>query len=216
MKFLSPSLKLAALLGVLAFGSQSVQAQATGNAGAQNSTAGGEEGNQSDAQPSSLTTEIDTSAFGAIERGDTIGTATESGFGLAAESNAGGGVGGIGGGGLGAFGGGLGGFGGLNNLFGGLGQQGGQSSKPVLRTRIRSAVKIAPAAPAMVQREASIRLRQASSDRQLRGVNVQMIGRTAVLTGTVANESDRRMSELMLRLEPGVSSVENRVVVLPQ
>lgn len=215
MKFLSSSLKLAALLGVLAFGSQSVQAQVTGDAGAQTPTTGGEEGNLSDAQPSSLTTEVDTSAFGAIERGDTIGTATESGFGLAAESNNGG-VGGIGGGGLGAFGGGLGGFGGLNNLFGGLGQQGGQSSKPVLRTRIRSAVKVAPAAPEMVQREASFRLRQASSDRELRGVNVQMIGRTAVLTGTVANESDRRMSELMLRLEPGVSNVENRVVVLPQ
>ena len=47
------------------------------------------------------------------------------------------------------------------------------------------------------------------------GVNVQINDRTAVLEGTVAYESDRRMSELLLRLEPGVSGVQNRISVAP-
>ena len=32
-------------------------------------------------------------------------------------------------------------------------------------------------------------------------------------SGTVTSEKDRRMSELLMRLEPGVSAIENRVVV---
>ncbi len=37
-----------------------------------------------------------------------------------------------------------------------------------------------------------------------------------VLRGTVASESDRRMAELLMRLEPGVRSIDNQIVVAPQ
>lgn len=47
------------------------------------------------------------------------------------------------------------------------------------------------------------------------GVQVQINDRTAILQGSVANEGDRRMSELLMRLEPGVNRVQNRISVAP-
>jgi hypothetical protein len=40
-----------------------------------------------------------------------------------------------------------------------------------------------------------------------------MDGATAILTGTAASEKDRRMSELLMRLEPGVRRIDNQVVI---
>ncbi|WP_231741960.1 BON domain-containing protein [Stieleria varia] len=153
--------------------------------------------------------EADRSAF-TLERGDTVGAATETGFGIGAESGGGGGAGGGAG-----FGGGGGGLGGLfGGLFGGL-NQGASTSKPAVRVRLRSAVDVEPLPPAEVQATVSTRLSTVTKAPALRNVNVSMNGRTAVLTGAVRTEKDRRMSELLMRLEPGVSSVENRVSVLP-
>lgn len=50
---------------------------------------------------------------------------------------------------------------------------------------------------------------------RINGVNVIMDGRTAIVTGVVNDDRDRRMSELLMRLEPGVSRVENRVMISP-
>ena len=155
-------------------------------------------------------------AFGAIDRGDTIGSTATTGesFGLggaAAPGGARGGAGGIGG--LGGLGGGL---GALGNLFGAFGQGGTQATRPVIRTRLRSAIAVPPIPPARVQQVATYRFRSLpSQSQQLRGINVTMQGRTAVISGVVGNERDRRMSEMLMRLEPGVSRVDNRVVVMP-
>ena len=217
MKFFAATLKIATIVALVSIHLQPAQAQQQPDGGA---TAGATAGTTAGAigagtGSATLSTEVDTSAFGEIERGESVGDTGVGVFGLGDENSGGTsrtGVGGIGGGGLGAFGG----LGGLSNLFGGFGAGAQGSAKPIIRTRIRSAVGVAPVAPALVQREVSMRLNQMPvGERQLRGVNVQMAGRTAVLTGTVGNESDRRMSELMLRLEPGVSNVENRVIVLP-
>ncbi|MEM8911555.1 MAG: BON domain-containing protein, partial [Planctomycetota bacterium] len=54
-----------------------------------------------------------------------------------------------------------------------------------------------------------------TQNRTFRGLSVQVTGRRAVLSGEVRSDSDRRMSELLLRLEPGISSVDNRVLVVP-
>lgn len=219
MKFVA----LAAFLFVACQTSPSqAQTQTDGGAGATDGATGGTAtggtvaGLGTETGSAALSVEVDTSAFDSIERGNTIGAASTSGFGLGDDGGSGTGarstgVGGIGGGGLGAFGG-LGGFGALNNLFGG-GLGGQQSTRPILRTRLRSAIKVAPVSPVVVQQQASSRLQTVASERQFRGVNLQMVGRTAVLTGTVGSESDRRMTELLLRLEPGVSQVDNRVIV---
>jgi len=160
--------------------------------------------------------EVDMSAFEGVQRDESsIGTSTRQGFGVESDASPGQAAGGRGaGGGLGGFGGGLGGLGGLfGGLGGALGNQQGGAEKPVLRTRLKSAVEVKPLPDTAVQRSANRVLRLAPQRSGVRGVNVAMQGRTAILTGTVSSEKDRRMSELMIRLEPGVSRIENRVEV---
>ena len=160
------------------------------------------------------TLDADT-AFSAVERGDTIGATGDTGASFSAASTTnGGGAGGGGGGGIGGFGG-LGGLGGFGNLFGNQNTN-SQSSTPTIRTRLRSAVKVPPMAPTQIQRAATQRFRTLPSNSRMRGVNVSMQqGGTAVISGVVSSPRDRRMSELLMRLEPGVRSVENRVIVQP-
>jgi len=116
-------------------------------------------------------------------------------------------------GGLGGFGGG--GFGGLSpfgmNPFGfGAGTS---DTKATLRTRLRSEVVLPPRPAGLTQTFAQQRVNQSYLQPRFRGVGVQMTEAGAVLRGTVASEVDRRMAELMLRLEPGVSSIDNQIVV---
>lgn len=157
--------------------------------------------------------EVDLSAFEGIERGDSIGSSQTQGFGVVAESTSGP----AGGGGAAGGGGGFGGLGGLGGLLGGLGGafggQGAAAQKPVIRVRLRAAVGL-PARPvADVQRSATRTLSAAPQRSGVRGVNVTMQGGTAILSGNVASDRERRMSELLIRLEPGVKQVDNRVVV---
>jgi hypothetical protein len=157
--------------------------------------------------------------FSAVERGDTVGSTGSTGAGFSDLSAASGGGGGAGGGlgGLGGGLGGLGGFGGLGNLFGNRFNTGAaQSAKPAVRTRLRSAIDIQATPPATVQQVLNQRLRTLPTQPQLRGVNVTMQGRTAIIRGEVGSQRDRRMTELLMRLEPGVRSVDNQVTVLPQ
>lgn len=152
--------------------------------------------------------------FDNVERGDTIGATGSTGQGFSSLSAANGGGGGGGGalGGGGGFGG-FGGLGGFGSLFGNT--QASQNSTPIIRTRIRSAVQVAPTPPRQVQQQVTGRLRALPTQSPVRNLNVQMQGRTAVVSGVVNSERDRRMSELLLMLEPGVRSVENRVMIQP-
>ncbi|PAY21248.1 BON domain-containing protein [Rhodopirellula sp. SM50] len=155
--------------------------------------------------------EPDLSVFEGVERGDSIGTAATQGFGVVAEAGgtAGRTAGGAGGGGFG--GGGLGGlFGALGGAFGG---QGTSTQKPIIRVRLRSGIEVPPRPVTEIQQSARQLLRRLPHSSRIPGVNVTMDGNTAVLTGSVASEKDRRMSELLMRLEPGVNQVDNRVVV---
>jgi hypothetical protein len=154
-------------------------------------------------------------AFSAIDRGDTVGSTASTGQGFSDASAATGGGGA--GGGLGGFGGGgFGGLGGLGNLFGNFNTGAGQSTKPAIRTRMRSAINVQLTPPARVQQIATQRFRSLATRPQLRGIQVNMQGKTAVISGVVSSERDRRMSQLLMQLEPGVQRVDNQVVVLPQ
>lgn len=125
---------------------------------------------------------------------------------------------------LGGFGGGLGAA--LGNLFGNQNQGPSAGSAPPIRTRLRSAVRAPVLAPGRVRQNATRRLQTVGSvagvpgntatrrDR-FRAVDVEVSNRRATLRGTVTSEADRRMSELLLRLEPGVSRVDNQVEVRP-
>ncbi len=149
-----------------------------------------------------------------IERGDTIGA---SSAGVRGFSNLGGedsspatARGGLGG----AFGGGLGGLGGL---FGGgspfnRSQQQQQPEKQV-RTRLRAAIDVARPPARRIESKIESRWSSLPSQPRFRDVEIEMAGRTAILNGEVANQEDRRIAELLLRLEPGVSKIENQLSV---
>lgn len=157
--------------------------------------------------------DVDT-AFAAVERGNAIGATATTGAGFSTSSNPNGGVGGGGfGGGLGGFGG-LGGLGGFGGFGGGFGNT-GTTSPPAIRTRLRSAIEVAPVPSAFVQARANQRLYRAPDRAGVDNVGVTFQDGTAIVTGTVASERDRRMSELLMRLEPGVRRVDNRVIVAP-
>ncbi len=153
--------------------------------------------------------------FSGIQRGDTVGSTANTGAGFTAVDANAGGAGGSRAGGIGGLGG-RGGLGGLGALFG-LGGGGGQTTqKPAVRTRLRSAIDVQLSSPATVQQAATQRFRSLPSQPQMRGVNVSMQGKTAVISGVVGSDRDRRMSELLMRLEPGVGRVDNQVIVIPQ
>ncbi len=128
----------------------------------------------------------------------------------------GGGLGGLGGFG-GGFGGGLGGFGqgGFGNTRGGQGGQGqtqGQA-KAAIRTTFKPAFD-RPTVPAVASQD-STRV-QARMDRlplqdKYRGVKVDVVGRTAILTGEVNSEADVRFIARLISLEPGIDSIDSRL-----
>lgn len=175
--------------------------------------AGTQSGNVEGAEPGAFATLDADSVFAGIDRGDTVGSTGSTGTGF---SDVGGATGARGTGGFGGFGGG-GGLGGLGSLFGfGGGNAGSQSTRPPIRTRLRSAINVPLTPPQVVQQVASRRLQTLPYQARMPGVNVTMQGKTAVISGVVSSERERRMSELLMRLEPGVRSVDNRVVVVPQ
>lgn len=106
----------------------------------------------------------------------------------------------------------MGGFGGFNPFGGSQVGDPSQDSRSI-RTRLTSGVNTLPPPPRAVGASVTNRLASLSGNRRFAGVNVQMEGRTAILIGQVATEEDRRMARLMVRLEPGVSEVDNRLQV---
>ncbi|MEL6894482.1 MAG: BON domain-containing protein [Planctomycetota bacterium] len=133
--------------------------------------------------------------------------------------------------GLGALGGLFGGGGGLGGL-GGFGNANQSTARPTIRTRLRASIAVPRAPTGMIITTVNQNLRRVGSlqpssfaSRSTRpttnrpaasrfaGLNVVMDGRTARLSGNVTKPSDKRMAELLLRLEPGVSKVDNRIIV---
>lgn len=212
---------------------------ATGQAAAgQGATQPAGQNNASAEQSSGLTPE--TAFAGGVDRSGEVGAASGDsvpvGSRPGSEGSNAGGFGGFGGGGGGFGGGGLGAA--FGNLFGGGNTNSSSSSAPAIRTRLRSGMTVVPRSPqfvqqtvrgrmmttgsitgttrpAMVQPGNSYAPARAFSPNPYAGVQVQMAGRGAVLSGTVATERDRRMSELLLRLEPGVDRVDNQVRIVP-
>lgn len=159
--------------------------------------------------------------FTGVDRGGAVGAGgmnatpgANPNLGGAGRGRQGGGrAGGIGG--MGGIGG-LGGMGGLGGLFGNaFGGQGAGQGQQAVRTRLRSGIEIQPVAPASIQSQVRQRMSSLPAADRLNGVEITMEGRTAILTGQVESEQRRRMSELLIRLEPGVSRIDNRLTVGP-
>lgn len=127
------------------------------------------------------------------------------------------GAGGLGGrGGLGG-GRGLGGFGGLSP-FGAnpFGTNNSASTKPSIRTRLVNGVE--PASTAFQGSTTVQPQRQYSAapvSKIVNGYSIAVVDGVATVSGVARTAKDRRMAELVLKLEPGVNRVDNRIVVSP-
>lgn len=121
------------------------------------------------------------------------------------------------GGGLGGFGGRAGGLGGIGGLAGGLGgQSASNQAKKKIRVSVSPDIELAPSSISTQSNGAPIasaRLKRIPLPASLRGVNAFAEGDSVVLTGTVATESDKLKVERLVKLEPGLNSVRNEVVV---
>jgi hypothetical protein len=69
------------------------------------------------------------------------------------------------------------------------------------------------AAPGAISTKLSDQLNRSHSIASAGGVNVQVVGKTAVLQGTVPSDHDRDMAAQMAMLEPGISQVKNELQV---
>ena len=121
------------------------------------------------------------------------------------------------GGGFGGFGGRAGGLGGIGGLGGGLGgQSASNQAKKKIRVSVSPDIELARSSIATQSNGAPIalaRLKRIPLPASLRGVNASIEGDMVVLTGVVATESDKRKVERLVKLEPGLNSVRNDVVV---
>lgn len=191
---------------IVLLGATSVTAQNTGNSNANNSNFGGNNDSSSNNGATSTTQFTELSNAGVGTAASDVVSLNGSGLRDSQSTTArGGGRGGIGGFGMGGFG------------ASGLGQGLGSSTqtKPTLRTRLRSGIDVVPLPTQQIQSTAQSRFYQTPSGSGLSGVQVNMVQGTAVIQGVVRSEKDRRMSELLMRLEPGVRNVSNQVIVLP-
>ncbi len=122
---------------------------------------------------------------------------------------------GLGGGrGFGGFGGagGLGGLGGLGSAFG-MGNT--ASSKPSVRTRLAGPVDVSAEMRSASQFRTQQQVQATAAQRFVRGYSASHQNGVATISGTVGTEKERRMAELLLKLEPGVRRVENQITVSP-
>ncbi|MEZ6089054.1 MAG: BON domain-containing protein [Pirellulaceae bacterium] len=162
------------------------------------------------------TIDVDSAFSGGVQRDGTIGASGQTAPSFSTQGQAGnaagnrlGGAGGFGG--AGAFGGAFGGA--FNQLFGTTPQGNLQDSSRRFRTRLRSDIEVElPSSETRVDRiERHLAAMPVQS--RIAGVSLTMNDRTVILTGTVKTAKDRRMAEMLMRLEPGVSKVDNRLVV---
>jgi len=91
------------------------------------------------------------------------------------------------------------------------GQGGATNSRRAIRAPLRIGFELVGSANVSV--DFTNRLERIPQMRSAGDINVRMIGRTAVLTGTVDSESSRTLAESLARLEPGISAVRNELTV---
>ena len=118
------------------------------------------------------------------------------------------------GGGMGAFGGGGANF--FSQLFGGQAAV-GSSGRRTLRALLRAEFDVVRPQATQVANLLSNRLTNIGSLRNLSTpIQVEIVDRVATLRGEVNSEQQKDLAERITRLEPGVSSVVNQLVVTPK
>jgi len=129
-----------------------------------------------------------------------------------------GGAGGLSG--LGGLGGGrgFGGFGGLSSLgLNPFGTSSTTTTKPTIRTRLVNGVEPISAVMGQTTVAAGVPRQMVSVpvSKIVNGYSIAVVDGVATLSGVAKSAKDRRMAELVLKLEPGVDKIDNRIVVAP-
>ncbi len=93
-------------------------------------------------------------------------------------------------------------------------QDSGRSQRK-FRTRVRIGFRPVPISNAEVSERLSRTLSRSLHVRIAAGMRVVVDERTATLRGSVATHHARRLAEQLALLEPGVSRVQNEIVVIP-
>lgn len=92
-------------------------------------------------------------------------------------------------------------------------QQGGSQGQTQIRIPLRLGFQPQAIAAPRFNVNFSDRLAKMPSFQRVGAINVSLEGRTAILRGTVASESDRQLAASLARLEPEVLAVQNELVV---
>lgn len=139
------------------------------------------------------------------DAGEQAGTAGAAGLG---------GLRGIGG--MGGMGMGMGGFGGMSPFGASPFGANTAAQTPSVRVRLRGDIQVPAQPPLAVQSRVQRQvLGNSPIRRRVNGMSVSVLDGVATISGTARSEQDRRMAELVLRLEPGVRQINNQIVVAP-
>lgn len=96
------------------------------------------------------------------------------------------------------------------------GKRGGNGERtPPVRVKLRPAFTMSADTMAQVTSEVQSRLTTSLAEQGVADSRVSSDGRAMTLEGRVATEHQKALIEKMLSLEPGVSTIENRLVVDP-
>lgn len=91
----------------------------------------------------------------------------------------------------------------------------GRQNEKQLRISISADIplKSRASSPTSLGRQFETRLKKLPGLEKRNSIRVAMAGRTAILSGSVASEHDRKLAEGLALLEPGISAVQNDLVV---
>ena len=89
------------------------------------------------------------------------------------------------------------------------------AAPPAIRVQLRPDFDVPPVMTAQTDARVQARLTKQMVMVGVSSPQIEMVGRTAVIRGVVANERDRELIARMTSLEPGVSAVENLVTIQP-
>ena len=103
----------------------------------------------------------------------------------------------------------------LNEMRDRGGRGGGDNRTPPVRVKLRPAFETPLGTMQQVNSDVQTRLSSSLNDLGVTDTRIAMEGRTLTLEGTVASDHHKALVEKMISLEPGVSTIENRLTVDP-
>lgn len=103
----------------------------------------------------------------------------------------------------------------LNEMRDRGGRGGGDNRTPPVRVKLRPAFETPLGTIQQVNSEVQTRLSSSLNDLGVTDSRIAMEGRTLTLEGTVASDHQKALVEKMISLEPGVSTIDNRLTVDP-